>query len=74
MHSIPGHFHGRTFSRVSRITGYYRLLQAIRENIIRECPVFVDKNRAIALIRENIISEMLRIREKFVSRNFPAIR
>ena len=27
-------------------------LQAIRENNIRECLVFVDKDRAIALIRE----------------------
>ena len=30
----------------------FRDLQAIRENIIRECLVFVDKDRAIALIRE----------------------
>ena len=34
-------------------------LQAIRENIIHECFVFVDKDRTIALIRENIIREML---------------
>ena len=37
----------------------FRKLQAIRENIIRECLVFVHKDRAIALIRENIIREMI---------------
>ena len=38
----------------------FRELQAIRENIICECLVFlVDKDRAIALISESIICEML---------------
>ena len=49
----------------------FRELQAIRENIIRECLVFVDKDRAIALICENILREMFR--EKFLLRKFPAI-
>ena len=35
--------------------------------------VFVDKDRAIALIRENIIREM-RICKKILPRKFPAIR
>ena len=42
-----------------RIAGNFRELQAIRENIICECLVFVDKDRAIALTRKKIIREML---------------
>ena len=46
---IVGNCCGRNFSR---ITGYSR-------NIIHEFLVFVDKDRAIVLIRENIIREIL---------------
>ena len=46
----------------------FRELQAIRESIIHECLVFVDKDRAIALIRENIIRKMLYLAH---SRKFP---
>ena len=48
-----------TTYRISGNFREFRELQAIRENIICECLVFVDKDRAIALIRENIIHEML---------------
>ena len=51
--------------KFSRITGYLR-------NIISECLVFVDKDRAIAPIRENIILEILYLAH---SRKFsPTIR
>ena len=68
---IEGNFRGRKFLRISRV-------QAIRGNIIRECLVFffIDKDGAIALIRENIICEMLyfcelqAIRETFLLRKF----
>ena len=48
---IAGNFVGENF----------RELRAIRENtcIIRECLVFAEKDRAIALIRENIIHQKL---------------
>ena len=49
IYHIAGNFRGK----------YFRKFQAIRENIIQECLVYVDKDRAIALIRKNIIREML---------------
>ena len=55
---------------------YFCELQAICENIIRECLAFVDKDRAIVLIREKIIREMLYLvhSRKFSPAKFPAIR
>ena len=52
VYCIMENFHGRKF----------RELQAICENIIREC-LFVDKDRAIVLIRENSIREMLYLKK-----------
>ena len=46
---IAGNFRGRKFSRISRITGYSR--KYYPRNVL----FFVDKGRAIALIRKNII-------------------
>ena len=39
------------------IVGNFHKLQAVCENIIRKCLVFIDKDRAIALIRKNIVRE-----------------
>ena len=48
-----GNFHEEYFRE-------FRELQAIRESVIRECLVFVDKDRALALIREMLYLAHLR--------------
>ena len=63
--SYSGKFCGRKFLRISRITSYSR-------KYYQQMSCFVDKNRAIALIHENIIHEMLSLMH---SRKFsPTIR
>ena len=54
------------------VGNFHEELPLIRQNIIRKCIVFVDKDRAIVLIHENIIREMLY--REFLPQKFPAIR
>ena len=53
-------------------------LQTIKfwENFIHECLIIVDKDRAIALIRVNIIRKILHLARSrnFLLRKFPVIR
>ena len=64
---IARNFRGKNFSRISQITGYSRKYYP---QMLCKCLVFVDKERAIALICEILYFAYSR---NFLPQKFPAI-